>query len=196
MIGVDLVRAITGGLQIFKFYDSEKLTGISLGQLWKHCLCVAFAARRLAEVEGLPPRMCADAFTIGLLHDVGKLILATNAPEEFRQAWDAAERENKPLHEIEADIFGSTHAQIGAYLLRLWGLPDSIVTAVEMHHSISKADYKMFSPFFMVHMAQCVTRPARSLPPWHQQFTAELGLTEKVQAWRDMLGDPVPNSAP
>ena len=187
MIGLDLVRAIAGGLQIFKFYDSEKYPGMHLGELWKHSLKVAFVARTLSELEGLPVRMCSEAFTIGLLHDVGKLILATNAPDEFRIVSEKAKQENKPPHEVEIELFGSSHAQIGAYLLRLWGLPDSIVTAVESHHSVTRSDYKMFSPFFMLHMAQCLTRPAEELPDWHNQFAAEFGLTEKLESWRESI---------
>ena len=187
MVGLDLVRAIAGGLQIFDFYGRDGKTRAPLGELWKHSLQVAFVAKGISEMEGLPNRMCSEAFTIGLLHDVGKLILASNTPDEFRHVLERASYECKPSHEIENEIFGSSHAQIGAYLLRLWGLPDTIVTAVESHHSVTRVDYKTFTPFFMVHMAQCITRSPDLLPPWHFQVAEEFGLTEKLEVWRNAV---------
>ena len=187
IIGLELVRALMLGFQVFKFYELKDPAGISLGNLWKHCLRTAITARRLCELEGLPSKMCGDAFTVGLLHDIGKLILASNAPDEFRTAWDKAAQENIPLYEAELAIFGATHAQIGAYLLRLWGLPESIVTPVQMHHSLTRADYNMLTPALMVHFAQCLTRPENAVPKWHFDFIRELGMNERMADWRATL---------
>jgi len=187
IIGLELVRALMLGFQVFKFYELKDPAGISLGNLWKHCLRTAITARRLCELEGLPSKMCGDAFTVGLLHDIGKLILASNAPDEFRTAWDKAAQENIPLYEAELAIFGATHAQIGAYLLRLWGLPESIVTPVQMHHSLTRADYNMLTPALMVHFAQCLTRPENAVPKWHFDFIRELGMDERMADWRATL---------
>jgi HD-like signal output (HDOD) protein len=115
------------------------------------------------------------------------LILASNAPEEFRSAWDKASNENIPLFEAEMALFGATHAQIGAYLLRLWGLPESIVTPVQMHHSLTRADYNMLTPALMVHFAQCLSRPENAVPKWHFDFVRELGMEEKAAEWRSIL---------
>jgi putative nucleotidyltransferase with HDIG domain len=187
IIGLELVRALMLGFQVFKFYELKEAAGISLSNLWKHCLRTAITARRLCELEGLPMKMSGDAFTIGLLHDIGKLILAANAPEEFRLAWDKAGKDNIPLFEAEMSTFGATHAQIGAYLLRLWGLPESIVTPVQMHHSLTRADYNMQTPALMVHFAQCITRPENSVPQWHYDFIRELGLATKLDEWRSTM---------
>jgi putative nucleotidyltransferase with HDIG domain len=187
IIGLELVRALMLGFQVFKFYELKDPAGISLGNLWKHCLRTAITARRLCELEGLPSKMCGDAFTVGLLHDIGKLILASNAPDEFRTAWEKAAQENIPLYEAELAIFGATHAQIGAYLLRLWGLPESIVTPVQMHHSLTRADYNMLTPALMVHFAQCLTRPENAVPKWHFDFIRELGMDERMADWRATL---------
>ncbi len=199
IIGLELVRALMLGFEVFKFYDAkESAAGISLGNLWKHCLRTAVASRRLSELEGLPSKMCGEAFTIGLLHDIGKLILASNAPEEFRVAWDKSSQENIQLYEAEMLSFGATHAQIGAYLLRLWGLPESIVTPVQMHHSLTRADYNMLTPALMVHFAQCLTRPEPAVPKWHFDFIRELGMDEKMAEWRSILtreSSQLPSSA-
>ena len=60
-------------------------------------------------------------------------------------------------------------------------------TAVESHHSVTRVDYKTFTPFFMVHMAQCITRSPDLLPPWHFQVAEEFGLTEKLEVWRNAV---------
>ena len=75
-----------------------------------------------------------DAWLAGLLHDIGYWILIQECPDELAQALELARSQHLPLFECERRTTGATHAQIGAYLLGLWGLPYSIVEAVAMHH--------------------------------------------------------------
>ena len=75
-----------------------------------------------------------DARTAGLLHDVGKLLLVATLPIVAMRVNDRARREGRATVEIERDELGVTHAELGGYLLGLWGLPDAIVEATAWHH--------------------------------------------------------------
>src|SRR6185503_13845542 len=87
-----------------------------------HAQKVGAAARAIAKCEGASRSLSDECFIAGLLHDVGKLILACNLPTLYATAV-AAEQQGLPAAEL--GVFGTTHADIGAYLLGLWGLPQS-----------------------------------------------------------------------
>jgi HD-like signal output (HDOD) protein/CheY-like chemotaxis protein len=75
-----------------------------------------------------------EAFAAGLLHDVGKLIFAMAMPDRYADVLREAHASGRPLYEVEKERLGATHAEAGAYLLALWGLPIPIVEAIAAHH--------------------------------------------------------------
>ncbi len=80
-----------------------------------------------------------DAFTGGLLHDVGRLILATQLPQDFARVEQRASQEGFPRHVVERELLGIDHATLGASLLGQWGLPSAVLDAVHRHHQVSLA---------------------------------------------------------
>jgi putative nucleotidyltransferase with HDIG domain len=101
------------------------------GLLWEHALKTAMVARaigRHAHVQGTE-----ELFTAGVLHDLGKLILSQAAPGYALLANNGALR-GRELTLREMDFFGTSHAIVGAELLRRWDLPDSLSSIVERHH--------------------------------------------------------------
>jgi len=100
-------------------------------QLQSHAQYAAAACKSLAG-----GRVSADdAWLAGLLHDIGYWLLVQECPDELTRALELARETHLPLFECERQTTGATHAQIGAYLLGLWGLPYSIVEAVALHHT-------------------------------------------------------------
>jgi len=134
ILGVNLIRGLVIADRVFKTLDPDMYPGFDTEKLWTHCLDVARCCRAVVRSEGADGREVEDAFLCGLLHDVGKIVLAEGCPGEFVRILLSAQARNVPLADIEADELGVTHAQVGAYLLGLWGFPEPVVIAIAQHH--------------------------------------------------------------
>lgn len=103
----------------------------------------------------------------GLLHDIGKLLLAVNFPERYARAWKASQRGELPLRSAETIEFGASHDRVGGVLLALWGLPMPLVDAVAFHHDPAFGGHARRAPVGLVHLADLLARPGResTIPP-------------------------------
>jgi putative nucleotidyltransferase with HDIG domain len=99
---------------------------------WRHAATVSEAARRLAALTGLYP--ADEASVAGLLHDVGKTVLTSVAPEAAAEAVSVARRSRIPVWQAETQVIGFHHGQVGGALLSAWGLPELVSEAVRFHH--------------------------------------------------------------
>ena len=109
----------------FNRRDGKSLPAESV--IWQHSVAVAIAARELSHTLGM--RGGEEMFLCGLLHDIGKLLLLRHSPELYASVTNDAH----PLAR-EQELYGYTHAQIGAFAARRWGLPDEIAYAIHHHH--------------------------------------------------------------
>jgi HD-like signal output (HDOD) protein/ActR/RegA family two-component response regulator len=103
---------------------------LGLEALGNHARLTARIARALVG----DPGQADAAFTAGLLHDAGRLVLAGHLPAAWAEAVERSRASGRPLEEEERASFGASDAEVGAYLLGLWGLPQVIVEAVAFHH--------------------------------------------------------------
>ena len=96
------------------------------------------------------------------------------------------------LSEIELEVFGVTHSEVGAYLLGLWGLPDLVVEAIAHHHSPHQVPGKVFVPLSAVYVANtiehemCPNRRLGAVQPVDVNYLDEVGLAERLPLWRDI----------
>lgn len=129
-LGIAMLKNLVLSIEIFNSFENEPHpVGISLGALQNHSLLTAQLA------EHLLPQRTKDAFMAGMLHDVGILVLAYYRAQEFSEVMAKVKEEGLPQEQVERAYWGVTHAEVGAYLLGLWGLPWPIVEAVAFHHS-------------------------------------------------------------
>jgi len=112
-------------------YDMPK--DFSLGEYWKHQFFVAMIAKELSHMTafGNPDNM----FTVGLLHDIGKLIMAMRCPDDWQAIYDMAEADEMSDVEAEDEYWGLDHAVVGSLVLKSWDLPADLVEPVNWHHS-------------------------------------------------------------
>jgi HD-like signal output (HDOD) protein len=108
--------------------------GFSIERLAEHSRHIAGAARSWIVERGGDEITADAAWTAGLLHDIGRVVLSISLPELYRCIINRAQESDCSLLEAERDELGTTHAEVGGYLLRLWRLPESIVDAVTYLH--------------------------------------------------------------
>jgi putative nucleotidyltransferase with HDIG domain len=118
------------------FRPSAKGYGIDPQAIWKHSAVAALAAQFMADDFGEDSGVL---FTAGLLHDVGKVILAQKFKEQYQRALQVSREQQKPLSQVEIELFGASHADVGARLLELWGFSPELVTSVRFHHAPQQA---------------------------------------------------------
>jgi putative nucleotidyltransferase with HDIG domain len=110
--------------------------GVNVDELWRHSVAVAVSASTAAEGT---QETKAVAFTAGLLHDIGKLVLAVIEGERYARLIQRAKDERSLLNVLERSIFVIDHAEVGGELMRRWNLPPDVVTAVRYHHELADA---------------------------------------------------------
>jgi HD-like signal output (HDOD) protein len=132
LLGLDTLMALVLGHGLFATTRLPAAATLHVAELWEHSLATAGAARRLAQALGFDTTLREQAFLAGMLHDAGVLLLAAGMPEAYTAAvaGGAGHAEESAL---ERAAFGASHAEVGAYLLGIWGLPDPVVEAVAWH---------------------------------------------------------------
>jgi HD-like signal output (HDOD) protein len=150
-LGFATVRNLVLSAEIFSQWQAPKGLGdVDPDRLQTHAQSAAAACKALAGGRASPD----DAWLAGLLHDIGYWILIQECPKELARAIELARSDGLPLLECERRITGATHAEIGAYLLGLWGLPYAIVEAVALHHTpkaIAPHSYDLVSALAISH---------------------------------------------
>jgi putative nucleotidyltransferase with HDIG domain len=130
-LGFTAIRNLTLSVEVFSQWpQGQGQAVLNLEYLQSHVHRVAAAARTLASGSVAAD----DAMLAGLLHDIGYWILAQECREELGRTVELAKRERLALHEAEMRVFGASHAELGAYLLGIWGLPYPVIDAVAHHH--------------------------------------------------------------
>ena len=195
LLGVGTVRSLAISIHAFSCFDQAKLAEFSFERLWDHSVITGLFARKIAQSRGLDKAMEDEAFIAGLLHDIGKLMMISNVMEPYRSALLLAREKRITMWEAEQEVFGATHADVGAYLLGLWGLPLPVVEAVALHHGPSRNVSWEVSPLTAVHVAN-VLEHERSNTVFEgapseldEHYLTELGLWEEVPGWRKVLNE-------
>ncbi len=120
--------------RVFELKNSK----VDLQKFWDHCSAVGAVARIVAlKYE---PALATDAFTAGLLHDIGKIVLLQYMGEDFEQAIALSKKRPCELNIAEKELLGVDHGQIGAWLAENWLLPRSISEVLQYHHDLSRAE--------------------------------------------------------
>ncbi|MCM2334778.1 MAG: response regulator [Anaeromyxobacteraceae bacterium] len=130
LLGIGTLRHLAMTLEVARAFGAGAAAG-AVEELERHALLTARIARRLVA----DPHRAEAAFAAGLLHDCGKLVLMDRLPGPYAEALAEARSLRRPAHELERARLGADHAEVGAYLLGLWGLPHAIVEGVAFHHS-------------------------------------------------------------
>lgn len=193
-LGLDVLKTLVVSAELFRtFRPSSHAQGFSFEGFQEHCQLAATIASNLP----VPKSMASTAVVAALLHDTGILILSARLPKEFEKALSISLQQDRPLYRVEAELTGTTHAEVGAYLLGVWGLPKDIVDAVGRHHrpAVTSPVKPGLDILAAVHVADILSQeyPASrrgAYPLAHDSldidYLAELGVADEIPAWQAM----------
>lgn len=151
MLGLRTVASALAAISLRTALGSLQCKEFCFASYWQHTLRTAIAARELAQVAKLD---AGEAFLLGLLHDVGKVILAMTSPDLKSQALQLARSEGMAMHDAEQQLFGVTHAEVGAVVARQWNFPAAFAEAIADHHRPVAAPAGMRLTFpLLIHLA-------------------------------------------
>jgi HD-like signal output (HDOD) protein len=196
-LGISTLKSLVLSVEVFRvFAPKEPLEGFSLEDLQRHARLTSYIAAHLP----VPNHLVDIAMVSGMLHDVGKLIMAWKLPETFKRFIDLGRQEQCPLHIVEERESGFTHAEIGGYLLGLWGLPYAVAEAVALHHVPSRLDQQNIDAAAAVYIANLLANELGSSPPspieaempGNQEYLISLGVEEDIRHWRAMAAEAAP----
>lgn len=196
-LGIETIKTLVLANKIFEDSPHFRFHFLNIDQLWVHSMHVAATAKAIAKSEHADRAVTDNAFVGGILHDVGILVLATNFQEAYERVTQVVVKERIPLPDAEHLEFGVTHAEVGSYLLGLWGIPTSILEIVNLHHRPQLANPKAFSALLAVHAADLLAgqhdhHPLFEVGDFHAASIAANGLTERLPIWRELADQPEP----
>lgn len=133
-LGMEQVRQVVMNIGVMESFANASLPeGLSLPGFWEHAMAVGLIAAELAvETKAFDAE---TAFTLGLLHDVGRLVLAEQLPEKYAEVMAVAEASGLPLHDVEKRMLLDDHAEVIERLLRGWGMPRDLAEPIVLHHA-------------------------------------------------------------
>ena len=185
MIGTETVRTLVLSVHVFSHFDNNSEIAPFLPALWQHSVSTAALAQKIATAQGAPKGVIDESFTGGLLHDIGKVVLLSEMPRQYRPI---LEKSSGEVSTLELQQLGCTHAQVGAYLISIWGLPVPLVRAVAFHHSPTEAAENSFSSLTAVHAADAITSASDPSPRNHDgeldlKYLEHIGLSQRIDVW-------------
>ena len=193
-LGIDVVKTLVLSIEVFGAFQERTLSILPVSKIYDHCVRTGVIAKKIAVLEKMDKEESDNAMIAGILHDLGRLLLAENFPDEYQEVMERVKQDKKGVHVAELEILGVTHAHMGAYLLGLWGLPDNIVEGVAFHHSPSAGIVKKFDLYGLVHVANLMEYHEQLPNGWDHligvdtDYLDQYDLAKKIPLWRDALG--------
>ncbi len=142
IVGLEAIKNLVLSASVLDMFKGKSIDDDFQDKFWRHSLATAFGCRLLAKK--LRDKVMVDpdsAFSAGLLHDVGKIIIACFLPDELKQLQEAqVNNTTKMDYELEKELFGFTHAEIGGFLTEQWKIPHKLTEAITSHHGVEEAN--------------------------------------------------------
>ncbi len=187
-LGVDTICTLALSGAVFARFEHCPARRFSITELWRHSLSTGAVAQRIAGLEQAPRKIVGECLLAGILHDVGKLVLATSAPERYDEAREMADFRQWSEGEAEKKVLGVTHGQAGAYLLWLWGIPLNITEAVAFHLSPGGRGAGPLVPLTAVHAANALLHEMQggACSELDMDYLAGAGVASRIESWREI----------
>jgi HD-like signal output (HDOD) protein/CheY-like chemotaxis protein len=190
-LGIDMIMTLTLEHGLFAGGTGmRKVTGFDPDILRRQSRQAAAVARMLARQDDATRDLEDEAFLTALLHGIGKLALAMGMPDLYDKVGELVRTQGRPWRDAELSVLSVTHAEVGAYLLGLWGFHDSMLESVLFHDTPSRCTTPGWGLAGIVHVATSMVRcphatdaqdPALGLEPG---YLAKVGMADRWPDWR------------
>lgn len=192
MLGIGVIHSLAMAVPLFTSFDRTKCPGFHIDQVWEHSAVVAAIARRIYNDHLDDSHRAEQAFAAGIMHDIGKLILAEKLPEQYQAILAEAKATHTELHKVERKHLNATHAEVGAYLLALWGLPVPLIEAIACHHAPRRCCSTTLCLAGVIHIADALQHTQELHPelvpaPVDMEYLKQTGLDIHYNDWRTNL---------
>ena len=189
-LGVEVIKAIVLSVEVSRMFPlTQSIQDFSVDALQQQGMLAAQLAKRILGHEP-----GGDVLIVaGLLQDTGQLVLASRAASRFGVALSTSAARKQPLQEVELDMFGASHAEIGAYMLGLWGIPERVVAAIANHLEPQRTGNRIFDAAAALYVANLLIAdpdvPALDdVPPsviaLDLSFLRLIGVAHQLDEWR------------
>jgi HD-like signal output (HDOD) protein len=181
-LGIELLKGLALSGNVFGTIGKAGIEGFSLETLQMRSLRTACLAKRFVA----DPRRAEEAFTAALVADIGQIIIATGLRKGYQDVLRQARDGRRPLHAVELETLGVTHAEIGAHLLGVWGLPFSIIEGVAYHHRPNALGDGPCEMLGALHAADALVDPPQEgvEAELDLDFFERAGLVGRLVEWR------------
>ncbi len=192
-LGLDTIKTLVLSEKIFSQFDQKLQDDFPLNSLWEHSYNVAKWAKAITNLEHADPKYSDYAMIAGMLHDVGKLVLAANIAEYHTQVTALIKKNDISYTDAEKEIIGVTHAEVGAYLLGLWGFGQPIINALMHHHNPSQSDTDDFAILTAIHASDAlvceINKECDNKSFLDTQYLENIHMRDNLDSWRNLCPD-------
>lgn len=185
-LGLNAVRDVVVANEMLRAFETVSPPVQALvDELHEHAIAVAHLARELTSSKA----QASEAYVAGLLHDIGLLLIASRAPDKFLELHVQTMRSSLSLREVEMEVIGAHHCDLGALLLDMWGLPSEIVEAVACHYEADTMPSTGIDATHAVHIADVVvsSRAEGDSLRWKcegelaEDYLREMGVADRIE---------------
>lgn len=190
LLGLETIKSLVLSVKIFSEFSQKKYSWFNMDAIFQHSISVSAHAKAIVKSEKMDQDLINYSLMAGLLHDLGKLILATNFNDTYRQVQTEAQHSEQQLWKLEHQTFGTSHAEIGAYLMGLWNLENPIIEAIAFHHSPGKSVASRVGLLTAVHVANALdheedpSQDPESDLRYDHEYLDRLGVSNRISEWR------------
>ena len=189
LLGISVLHDLVLSVAVFRsFVANEFVTQEYIEDIHRHAQLTARIASAITQNSPSSSTFALAA----LLHDIGKLVIAERIPAHLARAVAQAEEENKPLYQVEESLIQISHAEVGAYLLSIWGFPPPVVEAVAHHHHPRRVPQNGLDIVFVVYAADLLAGEREAIargfepPAFDVELFEQTGAAPLLAEWRNL----------
>lgn len=191
LLGYNTVRNAVLSVEVINAMDMKRrVEGFDITRFWRHAIAVAVISRYLDQATGKQYR--EDVFAAGLIHDIGKLVMAHYFTERFEATWNTMCQQRISFWEAEPKHFPINHAAIGAQLAERWNLPSALKDVVARHHD-TQIEGENEHLVLIVHTADALANQYieedSPVEAWHIEDAARELLKIQIESAADWMPD-------